>query len=142
MAISGPELERAIAGTVRAWADEHLAIAQSYKVNAFGRGEIELRSKQAEATGEALILMLQFNDAKRHVYLTNIFLPQSLRRRGIGKALMAAIRAAANARGYHLFATDIVTTFYERLVRRGAAIVIEDDMVMITPETDLTHHHD
>lgn len=56
-----------------------------------------------------------------------------------GKTLISLTHDAAKASGYALFVTDLVPSFYQRLVSRGATIVEANEAVQITHNTDLTH---
>lgn len=134
-------VETQIATFANEWADQNLVGWEWRKVVAYGRGEIEIKAKGKNANAETLILGLIVEHKKRHVYVTNIMMPQNMKHRGLGKALIASIRSISEEAGYAIFATGLVPGFYKRLVKRGAIVVIEDDAVMITAETDLSHHH-
>lgn len=139
--MTGPEFEQVLAELCRQWTDVELAGLAWSGISAHGRGEIEVRAMEEPEAAGTLVLRLIFDHATRRVALTNIFMPRAVRHRGIGKGLMASIRAAAHANGYTMLALDLVPGFYDRLVRRGARVVVEDDVVEITRNTDLSHRH-
>lgn len=69
--------------------------------------------------------------------MTNILLPQDLRRQGIGLKLINDIFLVREKLGYKLHLTEMVESFYNRMVRRGAIVIIPYDEVEITSETKL-----
>lgn len=135
-------VEQHAADLLRDWAGLHLTRWASKRVDAFGSGEIEVRVKDEGAFAETLVLRLVFSHARRQTYLTNIMMPRPLTHRGLGKALISSIFRITNEAGYPLFVVDLVPGFYNRLVQRGADVVVEDDVVLITEQTDLAHRHD
>ena len=91
--------------------------------------EIELQSN-------GVVRVLPFRDQKI-VYLTNILLPRDLRGQGIGLKLISDIFLVCEKLGYKLRLTEMVESFYNRMVSRGATIITTLDEVEITPSTNL-----
>lgn len=83
-----------------------------------------------------VVRLLPFRDQKI-VCLTNIILPRSLRGQGIGLQLIKDIFLVCERLGYKLRLTEMVESFYNRMVRRGARIITLLDEVEITPDTNL-----
>ena len=83
-----------------------------------------------------VIRLLPYRDV-RIVYLTNILLPLELRNKGIGLKLIFDIFLICQKLGYKLRLTEMVESFYNRMVKRGAMIITPYDEVEITPETKL-----
>ena len=91
--------------------------------------EIELQSN-------GVVRLLPFRDQKI-VCLTNILLPRDLRGQGIGLKLISDIFLVCENLGYKLRLTEMVESFYNRMVSRGATIITTLDEVEITPTTNL-----
>lgn len=91
--------------------------------------EIELKSN-------GVVRLLPFRNQKI-VYMTNILLPRDLRRQDIGLKLISDIFLVCEKLGYKLRLTEMVESFYNRMVRRGAKIISTLDEVEITPNTNL-----
>lgn len=83
-----------------------------------------------------VVRLLPFRDQKI-VCLTNILLPLDLRWKGIGLKLISDIFLVCEKLGYKLRLTEMVESFYDRMVRRGATIITPLDEVEITPSTNL-----
>lgn len=86
----------------------------------------------------AVILRLQILPEARELQVPILFLPRTLRRNGTGKKLLKSIHAYAAKSGYVLLVTNLTSGFYQQLVRRGARVITEEDVVEITAKTDLT----
>lgn len=69
--------------------------------------------------------------------MTNILLPRDLRRQDIGLKLISDIFLVCEKLGYKLRLTEMVESFYNRMVRRGAVVITPYDEVEITSETKL-----
>lgn len=89
--------------------------------------------------GKTMLINVLINHEHQQVCIPNIFMPPFMAQQGIGKTLIRLIYDAAKASGYEVFVTDLVPSFYRRLVNRGATIIEADDVVQITDKTDLTH---
>lgn len=74
----------------------------------------------------------------RVVSVTNIFVQMDKRHLGIGKQLLEAIYAKCKHLGYRLMLTEMVESFYVRMVRRGAKVIEVGNVVEITDETSLS----
>lgn len=89
--------------------------------------EIQLQSN-------GVVRLLPFRDQKV-VCLTNILLPEDLRGQGIGLKLINEIYLVCEKLGYKLRLTEMVESFYHRMVRRGATIITTLDEVEINQNT-------
>lgn len=85
-----------------------------------------------------VVRLLPYRD-KRIVYLTNILLPPQLRGQGLGIQLISKVYSVCKNLGYKLLIVDMVETFYNRMVQRGATVIKEHDIVEITDKTNLGH---
>ena len=77
---------------------------------------------QNEVSSRSLIRLLPRRE-ERIVELTNIILPMSLRKKGLGLKIISEIYAVCKRTGYRLFLSMMVESFYKRMVARGATII-------------------
>lgn len=82
------------------------------------------------------ILLHPYRDQKI-VYLPQIMLPSRLRKQGLGLQLIKHIYDICSKFGYKLRITQMVETFYNRMVARGATVITPQDEVEITDSTIL-----
>lgn len=92
---------------------------------------------EKDAPAKTMIIKINVSHEHQQVYIPNIFMPPFMQHKRIGKTLIDLIYKVSKANGYHLFVVDLVPSFYNRLVKRGAAIIEEYEAVQITDETDL-----
>lgn len=73
------------------------------------------------------------------VRITNIFIPRDLEYQyhNYGKNLIALIYQQCKELGYRLWLVDMVEEFYNKMLKRGANVLVENDIVEINDETDL-----
>lgn len=74
----------------------------------------------------------------RVVSVTNIFVQMDKRHRGIGKSLLSKMFSKCKSLGYRLILTEMVESFYNRMVSRGAKIIEIGNVVEITDTTNLS----
>lgn len=93
---------------------------------------------QYEVSVDSFIRMIVDRD-QRIVSITNIFIPRDIEYRyhNYGKNLIALIYEQCKKLGYRLWLVDMVEGFYNRMVKRGATVIDENDIVEINDETDL-----
>lgn len=90
-----------------------------------------------EATPFCLLQLSILPDC-RQIHITNIFLPDFMRYKAIGKQMIGILFRLAKQQGYDLFLVDMVNSFYRRMINRGALPCDEcDDAVQIVDTTDL-----
>lgn len=78
------------------------------------------------------------NIEPKEVQIPIIILLDKLRHNGIGKQIIYLIYNICKEYGYRLFIVDLVPSFYQSLVNRGAKIIELYDAVEITDGTRLT----
>lgn len=93
---------------------------------------------QYEVSVTNLIRMV-IDRALRIVSITNIFVPreQKYQYHNYGKDLIALIYEQCKRLGYKLWLVDMVEGFYRRMVKRGATVIEENNIVEINDKTDL-----
>jgi len=95
-------------------------------------------SYRPEEKMDFILLRVLINYTDEQVYIPNIFLQPFMRYSGLGKKLIYEIFQVTEKEGYGLFITDMVPSFYNKMLNRGALPCNEaDDVVMITRETKL-----
>lgn len=84
-------------------------------------------------------IRLVVDRVQRIVSITNIFIPREpeYQYHNYGKDLIALIYQQCKALGYKLWLVDMVEGFYNRMVKRGATVIEENDIVEINDGTDL-----
>lgn len=70
--------------------------------------------------------------------ISNIFLPDFMKYKGIGKKLIYNLFVISEKENSELFIIDMVNSFYQRMIKRGALPCDDcDDAVQIVSETKL-----
>lgn len=86
-----------------------------------------------------LLLRLFINYEYKQIEISNIFLPDFMRYKGVGKKLIYNIFMISEKEHYRLFIVDMVSSFYRRMIKRGALPCVEyNDAVQIVSETKLS----
>ncbi len=105
--------------------------------------QIEVMGEYGNSTNNTtpfVLLRFQISLEFQQVQLSNIFLPNFMKFNGIGKTLIHKIFVIAQENNYDLFITDMVPSFYDRMIRRGALPCVDcDDAVKITDQTRLSN---
>lgn len=88
-------------------------------------------------------IRLVIDRERRIVCITSIFIPRDPKYQyhNYGKDLIALIYQQCKALGYRLWLVDMVERFYNRMVKRGATVIEENDIVEINEETDLKQRY-
>ena len=119
----------------------------SYEISDYflddGVYQIEVMGEYGNSTNNTtpfVLLRFQICLEFQQVQLSNIFLPNFMKFNGIGKTLIHKIFVIAKENNYDLFITDMVPSFYDRMIRRGALPCFDcDDAVQITDQTRLSN---
>lgn len=82
------------------------------------------------------VLVLHFLHDCRQMHIPNIMMPETMKHERLGKRTLKALFDVAEEHGYELFVVDMVQSFYDRLIKRGAWPV-DEESVQITSTTDL-----
>ncbi|NQY31438.1 MAG: hypothetical protein HRT69_18475 [Flavobacteriaceae bacterium] len=72
------------------------------------------------------------------VDIPNIIIPRELKHNGYGKSILKEIFSVTQKHNYSLYLVQMVESFYERMVKRGAEIIEQLDVVQITKKTNLS----
>ncbi len=100
----------------------------------------EVHAQQTPSTlTRTLVLNVLVSEEFKQVHIPNIFIPQSYRNQGIGFGLINEILKITESYGYELYIVDMTTSFYMRLLDKGA-VFAGDDAVKIDTSTKLLVH--
>lgn len=106
-----------------------------YEIEVYGYHKNEYKP---EKQTQFILIRLFINYKYQQIQISNIFLPDFMRYKGIGKKLIYEIFAISEKEHYGLFIVDMVYSFYQRMLKRGALPCDEcDDVVQIIGETKL-----
>jgi len=131
--------ENEVAESVKHLLFPYLEKFHTYRI-IVSHGEIEVKGQvDNREVSRTLVLKAVINHGDMQIYIPNIFMPEFMRHLGIGKTVISKILDVAEAHGYKLFVVDLVQSFYDRLVERGATVCEENEVVQITRKTDLSH---
>lgn len=84
------------------------------------------------------LIKLVIQRVSRRVDISNIMIPFDFKYNGFGKKLILETFHIAQNHSYKLYLVQMVEGFYNRMVRRGAKIIVPHDVVEITEKTKLT----
>jgi len=99
----------------------------------------EVYCSQYEVSVTSFIRLVIDRD-DRIVKVTNILVPIGFHHYNYGKDLLAIIYHRCKQLGYRLWLVDMVQSFYERMVKRGAKVIEVNDIVEVDDGTDLSGH--
>lgn len=83
-----------------------------------------------------LILKLNIDRGNKIISIPNIMVVSS-KHHGYGKEVIAGIYEIATKHSYKVYLVEMVESFYNKMIKRGAKIIYKLDAVEITPETKL-----
>ena len=93
---------------------------------------------QPDKQTKCILLRFFINYEYRQVQISNIFLPDFMKHKGLGKRLIYKIFLITEKEHYELFLIDMVNSFYQKMIARGAFPCDAcDDAVQIVRETKL-----
>lgn len=101
-------------------------------VNGYYKDEYE-----PEKQTEFILLRLYVYNEYRQIQISNIFLPTFMIHKDIGKKLIHNIFTISEKEQYELFIVDMVNSFYQKMIKRGALPCMGGDAVQIVSETKL-----
>jgi hypothetical protein len=103
----------------------------------YGKSRITVHCREKEDSEiQTLVLVVDFLHDCREVQIPNIMMPNAMKHQRLGKRLIKALFNTAHANSYQLLVVDLVPSFFDRLVKRGAQPV-DHETVLITADTDL-----
>ena len=140
------EVERHVQEALHELLDDKLSINHTFRYStdyADERNcmELELKAIEKDDPERSIpqsirVLRLVFLHDCKEIQIPNIFMPICMTHERLGKRAIKAVHDAGATFGYELFVVDMVQSFYERLIVRGA-VSMGRDSVQITAGTDL-----
>lgn len=91
----------------------------------------------ADLPTQTMVLRLLFDHHSRQIMVTNILMPPNMKHQRLGKRSIGLLYSVAEAYDYELLVVELVDSFFDRLVRRGA-VAVDDQTVKITSQTNLS----
>ncbi|WP_156350191.1 hypothetical protein [Achromobacter sp. 2789STDY5608633] len=138
--MSPAHVEKAILEAIQLDLTPHLEKLHEYRYLS-EPGEVEVKCQQTDdPLTKTLVLRILFDHEHKNIQIPNIFMPQAMTHQGIGKKTMQTIFDVARPLGYELYIIELVNSFKNRLLNRGAILVLED-AVKITDQTNLRSGH-
>lgn len=109
--------------------------ADIYEIEVYGSYKNEY---DPEKQTSFILLRCFINYHYKQIHISNIFLPGFMRYKGIGKKLIYKIFLLSEKEQYGLFIVDMVNSFYQKMINRGALPCEEcNDAVQIVSQTVL-----
>jgi hypothetical protein len=110
----------------------------AYEIEYFTNDGIEfyIYNKSDEKDKSRIIRVLVYHETKQ-VLIPTIFLPKNLHHSGIGKYLIKIIFEVSCLFNYEVLVVDLVDSFRDKLLLRGALETDQYDVLKIIKETKL-----
>lgn len=83
-----------------------------------------------------LITLGEKDGSQDEVHLHTIFIPESFREQGYGFGVINKLREVCNQYNYDFYIVNMVPSFYNRMIQKGA-VVADEDSVLVTQDTQL-----
>jgi hypothetical protein len=130
-------IEDTISNVVEQFLQPYLNHFHEYRIDRYS-GAIEIIGLvNKNDQGKTRVLKVLFSHENNLAAIPNIFMPEFMKFKGLGKQVIAIIHQSLKQYGYQLLIIDLVPSFYEKLIHRGAVIYEEGESVLITDETRL-----
>jgi hypothetical protein len=94
-------------------------------------------NKTEDHNSRGTLVKLIIDRQSKNIEISNIFIEHSLKHNGFGKQIIKEIFHIAVKHGYRLFLVQMVESFYNRMLKRGATVIEFEDVVEITEKTNL-----
>lgn len=98
---------------------------------------LEIRGQKTENELTRFKMLVLYINDNNQIVIPNIYLPETMRKRGLGMKILELIFFIASQHGYELFIIDMVQSFYNKMLKKGALPVEEYEAVQIINGTRL-----
>ena len=116
---------------------EMIKVVKSYeKLGKTNITHLEIRGQETENELTKFLMLELYIREDKQIIITNIFIPMIMRKKGFGMKILSIIFELAEKEDYALFISDMVQSFYNKMLQRNA-IPINKETVRITNETKL-----
>ncbi|MBL7869823.1 MAG: hypothetical protein JNM71_17570 [Flavobacterium lindanitolerans] len=99
--------------------------------------EFYFNDKTVSDNSRGTLIRLVINRDSKNIEISNIFIEYSLKCNGFGKKIILEIFKIACKHNYRLFLVQMVPSFYDKMIKRGAKDIAFEDVVEITATTVL-----
>ena len=90
-----------------------------------------------EKIERGILIRLIINRESKTIDISNIMIPFELKHNGFGKKIINEVYKVAKKHAYKLYLVQMVESFYNRMIKRGAKVIAPFDVVEITENTIL-----
>lgn len=97
---------------------------------------LEIRGQETEDELTKFLMLRLYIRDDNQIVITNIFIPFIMRQKGFGMKILSIIFELAKKEDYALFISDMVQSFYNKMLQKNA-IQINEETVQIINETKL-----
>ena len=97
---------------------------------------LEIRGQETENELTKFLMLELYIREDKQIIITNIFIPMIMRKKGFGMKILSIIFELAEKEDYALFISDMVQSFYNKMLQKNA-IQINEETVQIINETKL-----
>lgn len=97
---------------------------------------LEIRGQETEDELTKFLMLRLYIKDDNQIVITNIFIPFIMRQKGFGMKILSIIFELAKKENYALFISDMVQSFYNKMLQKNA-IQINEETVQIINETKL-----
>lgn len=111
---------------------------KEYEIEYFTRDGIVfyIYDKSIQNDSTCILRVLVYHQTKQ-VLIPTIFLPTKIKHRGIGKYMIKIIYEVSKMFNYEVLVVDLVDSFRDKLLKRGASETSDYDVLKITNSTKL-----
>lgn len=132
-------IDRQIIKTINSFIASNTLLTKDYNYsNSNYNNCIEIYSiSKDEKKERSLLIRIVINRISQKIDIPNIMIPFELKHQGLGKRILLEIYKTTQKHNYKLYLVQMVESFYNRMVKRGAKIIFPLDVVEITEKTKL-----
>lgn len=117
--------------------ESYLSTLFKYSINSLENVITILGRRDQNDTADFILLRMQVIFDNRELLISNIFIPKEDRKNGIGLGLIEFIFKIAKELGFNLALVDMVDSFRNRMLLRGAIETKYYDCLQIVDTTNL-----
>lgn len=110
-----------------------------HKIDISARDNLVELTTQSTKDGysRAIVIRISISEQYKQISIPNIYIPEAIQHKRLGKKMLAEIFKLGKRYGYDVFLTQMVESFYYKMLNRGAARCDAPDALMLTEYTDL-----
>ena len=97
---------------------------------------LEIRGNTSKEDLTRFKMLKLYKSKSNQIIIVNIYLPDNMRRQGLGMKMISNIRELCNKHKSEFFIDDMVPSFHKKMLRKGA-VEVHHEAVQIVDETKL-----